>query len=527
MNTPPASPAPAAPSRRDGSATVGAALSPVWAPKPYAALWPILAGAAVVALAGDFLLWGYQPGLSLAIFFALGPVMLLLARGRAAWNRRSFLALTLYLPACVQTAVEICFTNVAVLLILACVLLGETTYFSLPAGWARWWEGCVALLKAPLRWIWLGQQAAANAAEKSTAGKTGGPDIGRAVRIAAPALLVGLVFVIVFANGNAVFSDGISRAWESFARWIANFEITVPRVLFWLALATLGLVWFHPAPAPATPRLMTREPIPWPCTDVPTAAWQSYAILGLVNVIFCAVNTIDATYLWMHRELPAGVSLYQFMHDGTNSLITATVLAAIILALVFQQHREVAERPVLKWLAIIWIAQNLALLSSVVLRLQMYLEISQLHTAKRIHLGCFLALVALGFIFLALHILRRTTLGRLFWRNALSVFTLFYVLQFVNTTGIAARWNVDAWLEDTKRGFDTAYLIRQGDNAWSQLVRLAQAPAPDSLPVRMAQAEVRRIADSPTSDPATQNWREIQFRCDAYAREVRRAAGTF
>ncbi|MEO8351586.1 MAG: hypothetical protein ABI680_07640, partial [Chthoniobacteraceae bacterium] len=269
MNTPPASPAPAAPSPRGGIPTV----PPLPAPLPFVALWPILAGAAAITLVGDFLLWGFKPGLSLAIFFALIPVLLLAVRGRAAIKRRTFVALALYFPACAQMAIEICFTNVAVLVILMCVLLGETTYFSLPAGWARWWEGCVALLKSPFRWIWLGQHTVRNAAAKSTGGKTSGFDVGRALRVAGPALLVGLAFVIIFANGNAVFSDGLSRGWASFVRWIANFDITVPRVMFWLVLATLGLAWCRPASAPASPRVMTREPASWRCTDVATTSW--------------------------------------------------------------------------------------------------------------------------------------------------------------------------------------------------------------------------------------------------------------
>src|SRR4030095_5668712 len=98
---------------------------------------------------------------------------------------------------CVQAAIDLCLTNIVVTVILLGVLMGESSYPSLPAGWARWWEGILAWLCAPERWLWLAGQVAHPARRGARNGAGVRKAAWRLWTIAAPALGLLLLFTIV------------------------------------------------------------------------------------------------------------------------------------------------------------------------------------------------------------------------------------------------------------------------------------------------------------------------------------------
>lgn len=493
-------------------------------PRPIEPLLPTLAAAAAATLAGDFLLWPATPGISLAIFVAALAALLLAYRASQGIGPRVWFAAALLLGASAQTAIEICLTNVAVLIALLLVLIGESSFLKLPAGWARWWEAFVAILAAPGRWFWL--IGALGDAPSEGTGRTAnvGDRLVRLLRIAAPAAVLAVIFTIVLGNGNAIFSQLIADSWTSFSEWLLSFDLTLGRVFFWLLLATFALAIFRPAAAPDAGRTFARPPGLWIRRDVMVAHWQSVAVLAVLNAIFFAVNTIDAIYLWRDVRIPEGMNGYDYIHEGTNALITATVLSALVLAALFHQSPEVSRGRDLRILSHVWIVQNLVLLAGVCLRWKLYLDTTHLLTAKRIHLACFLALVALGFIFLALHIQRGPDLRRLLWRNTVATFVLFYALQFLNTTGIAAHWNVSQWERVRDWGLDLRYMQVQGVNAWPALVRVARSDSGAAV-VTEAREVVKKHANIERTHSG-QNWRERQFRRERYTRELIAAAAT-
>lgn len=496
---------------------------PLPAPCPPEPLLPTLAATALATFAGDFLLWPADPGISLAIFVAVITALLLAHRASRGCSPRAWFAAALLLGAGVQAAFEICLTNVAVLVVLLLVLIGETTFPQLAAGWARWWEAIVTMCAAPARWFWLFGAMAERPALSADKTARAGDGLVRLLRIVAPALALAVIFTVVLGQGNAIFSQLIARTWTGFSDWLLSFDFTVARVLFWLLLATFALAIFRPANAPNEPRTFSRLPEAWIRPDVAVARWQSLSILAVLNAIFFAVNTIDVLYLWRAGGISESVNAFDYIHEGTNALITATVLSAIVLTAIFQQEPEVSRARGLRWLSHAWVVQNLVLLAGVCLRWKFYLDTTLTLTPKRIHLACFLALVALGFVFLTLHIQRGPDLRRLLWRNTVATFTLFYVLQFLNTTGMAAHWNVTQWESIPGRGLDLAYLGRQGGNAWPALVRVARSDSGTRI-VEEARESVRKHAAAGRVRLDRQNWRERQLRRDRYAGEMIAAA---
>ena len=478
-------------------------------------LWPTWTLVAVITLLGDFLFWKYSPGLSLAIFAAVVATLMLLRNGRAALKVRVLLPFGLLLVSAVQTAIEISFTNITVIAALFAILMGELYYKRLAAGWARWSESIVAWLGAPARWIWLALAIGEQPISRSGTTARLSEQLLRSIRIGLPAVLLLGLFCGVFASGNRIFADYLARYADQLKVWLLSFDFSVARFFFWAFLATIALVFIRPRNGAATTRQWAR-PIPeWRRADASMAFWQSAMILASLNALFFAVNTIDVVYLWMHTAVPEGMKGKEFLHEGVNSLITATVLAGMVLTFLFQQSSDVTQPATLKGLAFAWVAQNLVLIAGVFLRLKLYVDTEEM-TAKRVYVACFLLLVTLGFGFLCAHVRSGRGAGRLIWRNTVTTFGLFFALQFLDVLGWVCRFNVERGAANPEgMNFNVPYQLTLGPNAWPVLLRAAETLPPGLLrdDVRLG---LREVAGS-EKQVVESNWRESQVRRDRNA----------
>jgi hypothetical protein len=188
------------PMNQSASAALPAALVTSDAPSTVRPIEPIAApliSASLLIVAGDFLLWQHAVGLGLAVFTLLLGIIMVVGGNRTC---RTWVAAGLLTACCAQAAIDLCLTNIVVTLILLGVLLGESSYPSLPAGWARWWEGILAWLCAPGRWFWLAGQITHPARQINRNSEGLQKTAGRFWTIAAPALGLLLLFTIVLAN---------------------------------------------------------------------------------------------------------------------------------------------------------------------------------------------------------------------------------------------------------------------------------------------------------------------------------------
>jgi hypothetical protein len=238
-------------------------------------------------------------------------------------------------------------------------------------------------------------------------------------------------------------------------------------------------------------------------------------MLGVLNLLFCWANTVDAVFLWFSTHLPAGVTYSHFVHQGVVALITATVLSAATLTLLLQQDAAVARHPATRALAYAWITQNILLIASVALRLKLYDQAYDL-TVLRCGVWCFLGLVALGFTLLAIRIARNKSLYWLFLANGASVVALFFALQFADLNGLVARHNTNLWLEHRSARLDVSYLVSLGPDAWPSLVRVyREGPrSPEFYAARFALYLDEADNDRPRS------WQSWQWREQALRKEV-------
>ncbi|MGC3990306.1 MAG: DUF4173 domain-containing protein [Chthoniobacteraceae bacterium] len=461
--------------------------------------------ALLLLVLGDFLFWPAAPGVSLACFAAASLLALALQHRTALFRGKTWLALPLFAASLVATVWQISFSNVLVLLLLLCILVGETSYPALATGWARWSEAAFAFFKAPLRWLWL-RRALANLPLNP---ESWGQDASRLVRIIFLPFLVGGAFFLLFISGNAILHQWSAQWLDAITRWLSSFDLTVGRFFFWGMLGSFSLALLRPAFASTRGRFWVRQlPRATTAAEPHVAWWRSLLLLALLNALFFVENTTDALYLWNHFALPQGVSFSSYVHEGVNSLIVAVLLSALVLALVFQQASEVSATRWLKGLGLLWIVQNGILIASVILRLKRYVDAYQL-TEERLGVVIFLALVLAGFGLLATYILREKSFTWLLFGNATAVFLLFFILQFMDTARWVAEYNVTCWQRDPRHALDLNYLESLGSSAWPSLITVAQLrnrPESDDAARRLTKIE----GDENTVE-ASRNWRSWQW----------------
>ncbi len=161
-----------------------------------------------------------------------------------------------------------------------------------------------------------------------------------------------------------------------------------------------------------------------------------------------------------------------------------------------------AARPWLKRLAHLWVVQNFILIGGVLQRLRFYAADYHL-TEKRVYVGCFLLLVAAGFVLLAWFVQRRRSFNWLLGGNALATLALFFALQFFDVAGWVARFNVARW--EQGKTLDVEYVASLGPTAWPALIHVAQTSRKDTG--QEADAQLRNLAQEYRRD----DWRALQW----------------
>jgi hypothetical protein len=337
-------------------------------------------------------------------------------------------------------------------------------------------------------------------------GQVGASPLLRSLLVMAPAVVLLLIFAALFSRGNLVFHDWLENFGRGTWKWLAALDVSGARIFFWFFIACVALAFLRPHSWKDTPG---RALGTWRRADANLAWKQNLVVLLSLNALFAVVNTIDGVQLWMHDSLPEGIDHKAFLHAGVNNLIAATVLAAAVLATMFQQQPEITRSRLLRGLAYLWIVQNLVLAASVYRRDYFYVMETNLLTEKRVYVLCFLGLVVVGYFFLALHVTRGGGLARLVRRNVAAAFILFYAMQFIDVGGMVSRWCAAKSIADFSWRFDVKYWSTQGHTAWPAILAVAQAP--EGHPQR---EEARRyVAEKQEEEnrTVTDDWRSWQW----------------
>ncbi|MEA1672578.1 DUF4173 domain-containing protein [Nitrospirillum sp. BR 11163] len=285
--------------------------------------------------------------------------------------------------------------------------------------------------------------------------------IAAAARWALPFGL-GLVFCLLFTTANPVLTLWVDRLPLAFLK-----GIDAGRIVFWMV--ALPLLWPFvtvtglTGPAPASAQTGGGEGRDNPVLALLLSPATVMRALVLFNALFALQSALDIYYLWTGHRLPEGVTHAAYAHQGAYPLVLTALLAALFVLVALERPPVTGT---VRGLIVAWIAQNILLVLSAMMRLATYVEAYSL-TGLRVAAFLWMILVAVG---LGL-ILARMALGRsnrwLVGANLAAAVALLYGAAWVNIPALIATYNVDHCREAAGGGpeLDWTYLGRLGPQA--------------------------------------------------------------
>ncbi len=397
-----------------------------------------LCAVALIVLA-DWLFYGEEPGWTLGAF-ALAWIAGLLAAVPAL--RRLMPAAMLALGA-----------------VIGVVLIDDPN----PLAWVLFWVAVASAALLPrhrfddaARWaVRLAAYALiglvrpiADALRLARRGLPGG--IGRLLVTLALPIGGALVFGALFAAANPVIDMALDRM------ELPPIGQTIFHLIFWGAV--LAAVW--PSLRPRSLRIDALPSVTIGVLHLPVATLT--LSLATFNALFAVQNALDIAFLWSGAPLPAGVTLAEYAHRGAYALIVTALLAGAFVLIALAPRSAAARSSTVRRLVVLWVAQNVLLVASSILRLLDYIAAYSL-TELRIAALLWMGLVAIGLVLVAVRLIRNKSAAWLLNANAAAAVIVLLGSSTVDFGAIAARWNVD----HATRGeqLDLCYLDRLGPSA--------------------------------------------------------------
>ena len=271
-------------------------------------------------------------------------------------------------------------------------------------------------------------------------------------------LVVGGAFVALFASANPLVENWLS------AIDLRAFLALVPpqRIVFWGLI--LCLIWpvLHVRAVPAAKGAKIASataPDDWGGLMSAAAVQRS---LVLFNVLFALQTIMDIGYLWGGWALPPGMSHASYVHRGAYPLVVTALLAAGFVLVALRRNAP-AQARWMRPLILAFVGQNILLVLSSILRLDLYVAAYSL-TYWRVAAFIWMALVAFGLVSILARIIHERPNGWLLGVNAAALAATLYVCCFVDFANLIARYNLAHCKEISGAGasLDHAYLESLG-----------------------------------------------------------------
>lgn len=292
----------------------------------------------------------------------------------------------------------------------------------------------------------------------------------------------GGVFLALFASANPLIGNAFA------AIRFPDLSSAAFHVVFWAVV--LLAIWPNLRPRNTVLRfpggeIGDRASLP----DVPLATLT----LSLVtfNAIFTVENALDLAFLWSGAPLPEGVTLADYAHRGAYPLIATALLAAGFVLIAGRPGSAGAGSRVVRRLIVAWVAQNLLLVASSILRTLDYIDAYSL-TRLRIAALAWMALVAAGLVLIVWRMLAGRSARWLINANALAAAIVLGAASVNDLGSIAATWNVHH--AHRAEDLDLCYLEHLGPSALLPLIELERRAGGSVLRDTAASMRVRVMA---------------------------------
>jgi hypothetical protein len=298
--------------------------------------------------------------------------------------------------------------------------------------------------------------------------------VGRLPLLILP-LIGGGLFLALFAAANPVISQ-----------ILGSFQLSppdMPRILFWLVALILAWTFLRPRfTRPARTQLLAQGEFRHPAVSVPAIGLS----LIVFNTLFAIENGLDIAFLWSGARLPKGVTLADYAHQGAYPLIATALLAGLFVLFALRPGSQTARTPWLRALVVLWVAQNLLLVASSILRTLDYVQAYSL-TRLRIAALIWMALVGVGLILICWRMLRAKSAGWLINANLFAVGLVLATCSVIDLGAVAAEWNIRHAREVGGGGpeLDLCYLNNLGASALVPLTELETRPLAPAFRARI------------------------------------------
>lgn len=324
-----------------------------------------------------------------------------------------------------------------------------------------------------------------------------------AIGLVALPLVGTIVFLLLFAEANPLIGDVVGRidlamlfgglSLFSTGLWLMTFitawSLLRPNHLFRLASTTEAAV---------------AKPLP--------GVTRASMLLSLAafNAVFLLQNGLDAAFLWSGAPLPKGVTLADYAHRGAYPLIATALLAAMFVLITLRPGGALSDDKVIRRLLALWIAQNIFLVASSILRTLDYIDAYSL-TRLRIAALMWMVLVAVGLALICWRVLRDRSAAWLINMNCAAALAVLAIAATVDLGAVAASWNVRHAREAGGRGaaLDLCYLGGLGSSA---LVPLAELEARAEDPALRDRVGWLRNLTMDRLEPLQDDWHGWTFR---------------
>jgi hypothetical protein len=420
---------------------------------------PLILAAGCVALA-DWLFYGWDVGISLALFLSALGVIAVASDGVRADRKIQIIMSTAFVAGLLALVENVDWLSATWAgLATAAFVLVMTARDNLP--WQeRLFEALISPVLGPFRFY-------------TEVVRKGWQTLRRDCGWLRLDFLVGWIIPLgIFAIFVALFSSAnplIERSLLQIDVVAILGLLSLWRIAFWLLLASV--IW------PFLLRRSFRDLIPPIAFDGDTASVGSGVnyLLGtqatlrsmvLFNALFALQTTLDLTYLWGGAALPDGMSHAEYAHRGAYPLIVTALLAAGFVLVAMRPGGPAERSRLIRPLVMVWIAQNILLVISSIFRLDLYIEVFSL-TYLRLTAFIWMGLVAVGLLLILIQIRRRKSNSWLLSTNAIALALVLYGSCFLNAPRLVAFYNVEHSREvsGTGQSLDWRYLESLGPQA--------------------------------------------------------------
>lgn len=301
------------------------------------------------------------------------------------------------------------------------------------------------------------------------------------------------VIALLFISANPVLERLVGELTTT-----GDWELDIPRLLLWVALLLAAWSLLHPKHIrPLFGTFDGSGDLPLPGVSVASVRTSLIAF----NLLFAGQNAMDLAYLSGLAPMPAGITLAEYAHCGAYPLIVSALLAALFVLVTLRPGSETAARPVIRWLVVIWVVQNVILVASSIVRTIDYIDAYSL-TTLRMQALAWMALVGFGLILICWRLLAGCSARWLINTNCAAAALVLTGFALIDTDAIAATWNVRHAREVGGHGasLDLCYLnISLDDSALPALIELegrSELAPPLRDRVRYVRQEVQEGLDN-------------------------------